>query len=385
MHDPFSDTNYADEFPQRGDIIYLNHAAVAPWPKRTAHAVKTFAEENVRQGALAYPDWMEVESTLRKRLQTLLNAPSSEDIALLKSTSEALSTVAYGLQWRAGDNIVIAKQEFPSNRIVWESLSRFGVQVRLVDLEAVDPPEEALFSACNERTRLISVSSVQYATGLRMDLNALGHFCQAQEILLCIDAIQSLGALAFDVQSIGADFVMADGHKWMLGPEGLAVLYCKPEHRDKLALHQYGWHMVEEHFNFDRLDWQEATSARRFECGSPNNLGAHALSASLSLLLEINISAIERMVLDNTAYLAAQFDKLEDVTLTSPRLKARQSGIVSFRYRDTDSAALYRHLQSRGVICALRGGTIRLSPHFYTPREALEHVLEMVAAFQQPT
>ncbi|MCP4996920.1 MAG: aminotransferase class V-fold PLP-dependent enzyme, partial [Gammaproteobacteria bacterium] len=168
---------------------------------------------------------------LRQLLKGLINAPSVDDISLMKSTSEALSVVAYGIDWNAGENIVIFAQEFPSNRIVWQSLKSLGVETRLVDLEASEDPEMALFAACDSNTRLISTSSVQYARGQRIDLTRIGEYCKAQDILFCIDAIQSLGALPFDVQQYQADFVMADGHKWMLGPEGLALLYTKAEAR----------------------------------------------------------------------------------------------------------------------------------------------------------
>ncbi len=139
---------YLHEFSLRDDLIYLNHAAVSPWPRRTAEAVKEFAKENLHQGSINYLRWMQVEVKLRHQLRELINAPSPDDIALLKNTSEALSVVAYGLKWYPGDNIVISDQEFPSNRIIWESLKRFGVAVRQVDLTARNCPEDAIFAAC---------------------------------------------------------------------------------------------------------------------------------------------------------------------------------------------------------------------------------------------
>lgn len=225
--------NYHPEFPQEPGLIYLNHAAVAPWPARTAEAVRRFAEENLRVGALHYPRWLETERSLRESLRALLNAASTDDIALLKNTSEALSVVAHGLDWRPGDVVITARQEFPSNRVVWESLREQGVEVRLADLAEADTPEEALIALADERTRLLSISSVQYGTGLRMNLARLGRFCREHGILFCVDAIQSLGGLRMDVQAIQADFVMADGHKWMLGPEGWR--YSTPPRRPGAA------------------------------------------------------------------------------------------------------------------------------------------------------
>lgn len=374
--------NEYPEFPQDKDLVYLNHAAVSPWPVRAARAVQHFAEENVRQGALHYERWLEVEKNLRESLRALLNASSADDIALLKNTSEALSVVAYGLDWRPGDAVIIARQEFPSNRIVWESLRERGVEVRLADLSATEPPEDALIGLADERTRLISVSSVQYGTGLRMDLTRLGRFCRNHGILFCVDAIQSLGALRMDVQAIQADFVMADGHKWMLGPEGLAVFYATPEGRERLRLNQYGWHMVERVGDYDRCDWRVAPTARRFECGSPNMLGVHALNASLSLLHETGMANVERAVLDRAAQLIALIQEQDDLELLTPIAADRHGGIVTFRHARADQTALWRYLTRHHVSCAQRAGGIRFSPHFYTPPERLAQAMELVAAYK---
>jgi cysteine desulfurase / selenocysteine lyase len=367
------------EFPQRDDLIYLNHAAVAPWPLRTAQAVQRFANENVAEGALHYPAWTETERHLREQLRELLNAPSAADIALLKNTSEALSVVAHGLQWQPGDIIVTTHQEFPSNRIVWESLRAQGVEVRLADLDSAASPEDAIIELAAPRTRLIAVSSVQYATGLRMDLARLGGWCREHEVLFCVDAIQSVGAVRFDVQAVHADFAMADGHKWMLGPEGLAVFYCRGELRERLQLRQYGWHMVEHMGDYDRMDWSVARSARRFECGSPNMLGIHALHASLSLLLETGIERVERELLARTGYLMERIGATPGLELVTCAGPGRYAGIVNFRPTGSAPAAVHRHLAAHGIVCAVRAGGVRFSPHFYTPYQALERACEITA------
>lgn len=369
------------EFPQNDDIIYLNHAAVGPWPLRTARAVQEFAEQNLRQGARAYPQWLHTERALRAQLQRLVNAPSIDDIALLKNTSEALSVIAHGLPWQRGDNVVLCTQEFPSNRIVWESLHEFGVECRIVSVTAhSEDPESALLSAVDARTRLLAVSSVQYASGLRMDLQRLGDFCHDQGVLFCVDAIQSLGALPFDAQEVHADFVVADGHKWLLGPEGLAVFYCRAELRPQLHLHQFGWHMVEHHDNFDRLDWVPAHSARRFECGSPNMLGCHALHASLSLIEEIGIDSIATNVMKNSCLLIDIINNYNSLEVLTPTLQERHAGIVSFRSREVDACRIYQALMAQGVICAQRGEGVRFSAHFYTEVAQLERAVVLAAA-----
>src|SRR3569623_1373548 len=268
----------ADEFVLHADLVYLKHAAVAPWPRRTAETEQRIAAETA-----------------------------------------------------------------------------------------------------NGRTRLLAISAVQFASGLCMDLTALGAACRERGILFCIDAIQSLGALPLDVQAVQADFVVADGHKWLLGPEGLAVFYCRAPLREQLHLLQYGWHMVEALGDYDRRDWQAARSARRFECGSPNMLGIHALHARLSLLLEIGMEEITRRVLANSGYLLEHLAALPGVELLTPASPERHAGIVTFRHRDVDGRRLWQDLSTKGVVCAARGGGVRLSPHFYTTSQTHGRALDWVS------
>lgn len=368
------DCQWNDEFPQDPAICYLNHAAVAPWPKRAAEAVKAFACENLHQGARDYPRWVQLEHRLRGQLQTLLNAPGKGDIALVKNTSEALSFVAMGLDWTEGDEVLISDEEFPSNRIPWEALAPRGVRLRQVSLNGADP-EGALIEAMGPATRLLSISSVQYASGLRMDLARLGRACRERGILFCVDAIQSLGAIELDVQAIHCDFAMADGHKWLLGPEGLGVFYCRREVRDRLHLTQFGWHMVEALGDYDRADWMPASTARRFEPGSPNTLAQHALSASLELLLEVGLGRIQEALQQRTAYLIQSIGALPGARLLSPATPERRAGIVTFSFAGIDSQWLYQLLMQAGVVCAARGGGVRWSPHFYTSQEVLDRAL----------
>lgn len=371
--------NLDKEFELSDDISYLNHAAVAPWPTRTKQAVIAFAEENARCGSQQYERWLSTERSVRKQLCELINVPSIDDIAFQKNTSEALSAIAYGLDWREGDNIVICAQEFPSNRIVWESLRQFGVEIHLATLTGSDSPEDELIKLVDERTRLISVSSVQYGTGLKMDIEKLSAFCRDQQVLFCVDAIQSLGALPFDNEVVQADFIVADGHKWMLGPEGLALFYCKPEHREQLKLNQYGWHMIQDHSNYDQPKWDVAQSARRFECGSPNMLGTIALNASLSLLLEFGMTNVAEQLHQRIQYLLDAIQSSNQLELLSNPAPDRLAGIVTFRHKTVETSQLYAKLKKANVICAQRSGGIRFSPHFYTDLNAIDRAIAVAA------
>lgn len=369
------------EFPLDPDLSYLNHAAIGVWPRRTASAVKDFADENARQGAANWLNWYELEQRIRQRYAKLLNAPSADDIALLKNTSEALSVVARGLPWEPGDNVVFAAQEFPSNRMPWQSLESFGVEARSVDVAGAEDPEAALIDATDRRTRVLTTSSVQYGDGLRMDLERLGDHCRSNGIRFCVDAIQSLGALPFDVHACHADYVMADGHKWLLGPEGVTVFYSRAEIRDELRLNQFGWRMVERPFEMEGDVEAPSATARRFEAGSVNTLGIVAQEASLSLLQEVGMERVAEQVLANRDYLAEGLADIEGVRMLSRNEPHRRSGIVTFRVEEADVQELTRHLFRNRVICARRGGGIRLAPHFYTPRAALERSLQMISDF----
>jgi selenocysteine lyase/cysteine desulfurase len=339
--------------------------------------VQKFAEENVLLGARDYPDWMKVEQRLRERLARVLNAPSTDDIALVKNTSEALSFVAFGLDWKAGDNVIISDEEFPSNRVVWEALKPQGVEVIQVSLQGADP-EGALLAACGPRTRLLSISSVQFATGTRVDIERLGQGLKQRGVLFCVDAIQHIGALPFDVQASQCDFAMADGHKWMCSPEGLGVFYCRAELRPQLQLHEFGWHMLEHSGDYQRDQWQPAASAQRFECGSPNTLGAMALDASLSLLEEVGIDQIGKAVTDRVMWLEEGLSTIDGVRLHSTRTAERRSGILTFSLDHIATADVWQQLMRNQVVCLPRGPGIRFSPHFYTQSRVIEETLAIV-------
>ena len=291
--------------------------------------------------------------------------------------------IAHGLNLQPGDNIVVPDEEFPSNRIVWLALHNKGIEIRLVSVEDTDSPEESLIEAMDENTRLLSCSSVQYARGLRLDLVRLGDACRKNDTLFCIDAIQSLGAIRFDVQACNADFVVADGHKWMCAPEGTALFYCRREKQEQLSLLQHGWHMLQDAFDFSHSHEgiRIADNAQRFESGSPNMMGITALDASLGLLLDIGLETIEQQVLANSAYLIDQLQAIDDIELLSPVQPGRYAGITTFIKHGVDIEALYEHLQANDVICALRGGGIRFSPHFHTDREHIDRALELVSTF----
>lgn len=373
QYDPQHGFDWRSEFPVNDECSYLNHAAVAPWPESARKAVNEFAAENVALGATHYHQWEKTEANLRRNLETLIDAPHGS-VALVKNTSEALSFVAYGLDWQPDDVVVISDQEFPSNRIVWESLANKGVKVVEVALP-YDDPESELLAAIAKKPKLVSISAVQYASGLRLDIDRIGAACRAAEVLFCIDAIQAVAAQPFSVQKNLCDFAMADGHKWMLGPEGLGFFYVRPAVMNQLRIQEYGWHMVANAGNYNTREWTLAPTAKRFECGSPNMLAGYALNASIELILKVGPAQIEYAIAERIQYLKEGLYEM-DAVFSNPLIDQRPSGILTFHFWNIDSARLHKTLMQTGVICANRGGGIRFSPHFHTTQEALDDALE---------
>ena len=370
----------AEQFPVNEQCMYLNHAAVAPWPKCTSEAVQKFAEENCQTGAQGYLTWLKKEQELRTKLAKLVGSKNEECVALVKNTSEALSIVAYGIDWQAGDIVLISDDEFPSNRIVWESLAqKFGVIVKQVHISTQDPEAEILaaIQSTTDKPKLISISAVQYASGIKLNLEKLGNACKTNDVLFCVDAIQAVGAMEFKCDEWHIDFAMADGHKWMLGPEGLGFFFVKQTHIQAMNLYQYGWHMIEGAGDFSIKDWQPANNARRFECGSPNMLAGYALEASTDLLLKVGLDNVAHAIEGNHAYLLAQLKDL-GAEILSPLDKDIRAGILTFRFEGIDSAELYQTLMSHDVVCANRGGGVRFSPHFHTTKECMDKAIAVL-------
>ena len=362
------------DFSVAPDILHFNHAGIAPWPKTTAVAVINFAKENA-SGKIHAAQWDQRTTLIRKLLAQLIGAESHRTIALTKNTSEGLSLVAGGIDWQPGDNVVVGNLEFPSNRLVWESLAeRFSVKVQLADFSGGDY-ENSLLACMNKNTRLLAVSSIQYTTGYRINLKQLGEQCKKNNTLFCVDAIQSLGVVPFNVQDCLIDFVCADGHKWLMSPEGTGIFYCREALIPTLKLQQFGWHMTTKPEQYENTQWQAAQSAQRFECGSMNHLGLAGLAASLELFADIGMENIYRKIIRKLSYLIDNIDK-RAYTILTPSALDQRGGIVTIQHKHISNDSLFQQLKQRQVLCAQRAGGIRLSPHFYTPQEDLDRLLD---------
>ena len=367
----------AHEFPVQKNLIYLNHAAVAPLPLRTGDAIKAFVDEYVHLGTKNYMDWSKHSDQLHSDLASFINADSANEIALLKNTSEGISVVAMGFPWQAGDTVLSSNEEFPSNRIPWQALEEKGVIFKEINLrQDGKSPEQALIDAMDDSTRMLAISAVQYGSGLRLDLEVLGNACKERSIAFCVDAIQALGAFPVDVEAANIDFLMADSHKWLLGPEGIALFYCRKKYQSAINLFQYGWHMIDNYGDFNQKKWSPVDSARRFECGTPNILGIKAFAASLSLITEIGIGIIEKRILQHTQLMHEYINKSNNLEAIYTDKASMMSGIVTFRHKSCPASRLFRYLRELNIMCAERGGGVRFSPHVYNTDNELFSALK---------
>jgi selenocysteine lyase/cysteine desulfurase len=280
----------ADEFPILRSCNFFNHAGVSPLPRRGGDALRAFADQYERRAYLDSGFYRQVED-LRKSAARMIGA-SAEEVAFVKNTSEGIATVAAGIDWRAGDRIVTTAVEYPANMYPWMDVARrFNVELVTVPEEArpdgsrAVPLEKVIEAADHWRTRLVALSHVEYASGQRHDLATLGRFCRDRQILFCVDAIQSMGVLPIDVRAMNIDFLSADGHKWLLGPEGAGVFFCRRELLPTLRPLSVGWMNVVNDQDYGNYDLTLKPDARRFECGTHNIPGLLALKASLELLL----------------------------------------------------------------------------------------------------
>ena len=364
------------EFPVTEKFIYLNHAGVSPIPARSAEAGIRMLCQFRDEGAFRLRQWQELAQEARGRFARMISA-TPEEVAFIKSTSEGLSFIAAGFPWKEGDNLVTANVEFPANVYPWMRLRSRNVELRMVAAREGRVRKEDLFAACDGKTRMISLSSVEFANGFRNDLPAIGEFCQKKGIFFCVDAIQSLGVLPIDVQSYGVDSLSADGHKWLLSPEGIGGFYISKEVMEMVEPVMLGWHSVQNRFDFENYDFRLSPDARRFEPGSFNTVGLAAFNSSLELLLSIGTDRIwERVRLLTDGVIDAALRR--GFEILSPRHPEERSGIVTFKVPGADPQALWKSLIARNAVCSPRAGGIRVSPHFYNTPDEIARFFEIL-------
>jgi cysteine desulfurase / selenocysteine lyase len=368
------------DFPVTERWAYLNHAGINALPAPAVEAQHRCVSESAVDGGFAHPPHAERAEEVRQAAGVLMGVPAV-DVAFVKNTTEGLGFVANGLTWEAGDRVVVPDLEFPSTIYPWLALRDQGVVVDLVAPVGAGRclPVDAFAAAiaAGPPPKVVATSWVQFGRGWRTDLGALASVCHEAGALLCADVIQGLGVVPAALEAWGVDFAMADAHKWLLGPEGIGVLYVRRSCLEMLRPLEPGWASVAHREQWDNLALVWDDSARRFEGGTPNMVGVHGMGASLDLLLGAGVEAVWEHV---SALTDRACDGLAAVgaTVLSDRTTHGRSGIVTFSVAGHDPAALTEALRARGVACSPRGGGVRLSPHGYNTEEEVDRMVTAV-------
>jgi selenocysteine lyase/cysteine desulfurase len=363
---------YREEFPVTKELIYLNHAAVAPLCRRSFEAIRWLAQDSMDFGSLHYGQWMDAYTGLREATATLINC-SPDEIAIVKNTSEGIATVALGIEWKAGDRVVAFKEEFPANYYPWLRLEKHGVQITWLSIyDPVEKIAEAVPGA-----RLLAISFVNYLSGYRVDLEAIGKICQENGCFYFVDAIQGMGVFPIDVEASHIDALAADGHKWMLGPEGNGVLYVRRKWLDAIEPVEFGWTNPANYADYSSRDMTLRSDAGRYECGTLNTVGCFGHRAALEFLLEVGIANVGAAVMARAGQLELGL-RAKGYEVMRERTEENGSGIVSFRHPTVDAKMMVSEMKRNKISAAPRQGWVRASPHFYINSEDIEQVLRVL-------
>ena len=363
---------YADQFPVRDHLVYMNHAAVAPLSKPAANAMKALADDCLEFGSLHYDRWLAEYEGLRTVAARLIGAQGAE-IALVKNTSEGIATVAMGLDWKPGDRVVAFQEEFPANFFPWKRLEQRGVHVTWLSIrDGLERIDEACRGA-----KLLAISYVQFLGGYRAPLAAIGDICRRNSCIFLVDAIQGLGAFPLRVKDWGIHALAADGHKWLLGPEGCGILYIEAALQDRVEPVEFGWTNVAHYADYASRDMALRPDAGRYECGTLNTIGCFGLRAAMEFLLQVGISKIAAAVQHLADRLAFGL-QAKGYELMEQRTPENGAGIVAFRKPGWEAADIVRKLRAAGIVVAPRVGWVRASPHFYISPEDIDKTLELL-------
>lgn len=355
---------------------YFDHAAVAPLCGPAQAAMIEWADDLADNGDADWGRWRKRIETVRSHAAKLVGAKTSE-IALIRNTTEGVNLVAEGIDWRPGDNVVVPAGEFPTNLYPWLNLKSRGVETRVVPVDDERLDLNRLSDACDARTRIVAASWVGYATGWRNDVDALAEVAHRNGALLFLDAIQGLGVFPLDVTRTSVDFLAADGHKWLLGPEGAGLLFVRETHLKDLRPLGVGWNSTVDSGDFTQSELRLKSGADRYEGGSHNASGVVAFGAALKMFLDVGVLAISQRLLEVTDRLCERLVEI-GATIESCREGDRRSGIVAFNLPGVDPHHIRRTCRDADVNVNCRNGRVRASPHCYTDENDIERLIAAV-------
>jgi selenocysteine lyase/cysteine desulfurase len=356
---------------QKG-TIYFNHASSGPLTTRHVETMNSLLYEKSEGSIDDYEELIKVADETKRIISKMINT-SKDRIAFTSNTSSGLNILAQGIRWEKGDRIVLNDVEFPANVYPFMNLKEKGVEIDFVKSHNGVVTEDDLINAITRKTRLISVSQVQFLSGYKIGLENLGKVCKEKNIILTIDAIQGLGAVCIDVQKSKIDFLSCGAQKWMLGLQGMAFVYVSEELQNKMYTVPAGWLSVEGAWNLIEYDLKLKKTANRYQAGTLNTFGVYTLNASVKLFDEIGFDRIEEQVLDNSIYFIDKLEKQKIEPILSGFEMKNLAGIVSIKRKD--SGEIFKYLNKKNIISSLREGILRFSPHFYNTKDEIDKVV----------
>ncbi len=377
----FSPAGLDREFPVRRQLLYFNHAAVAPLPRRVAAAMTAHLENARDRGAADWRSWFGMVETARVKAARLIGS-SPDEIAFLPNTSWGLNLVALGFAWTPGDNVVTTDMEFPSNAYPWKALASRGVERRVVQNRDGRILAEDVAARMDARTRVVAISWVAFHNGSVLPVAEIGALCRDRGVLLVVDAIQGLGALPLDVEAARVDVLCADAHKWLYGTEGGAIFYVRDAARDRVPARALGWwNLVTEGSYLADRGAKPYSGARRYEPGSLPTANLAGLSEALDLLSDMGAETVHRRVLENAEVFRAGL-AARGWRIGTPEPLA--SGILAAIPPSADAPEWAKALEKRGVIVAPREGFVRFSPHAGNDAREISRALAEIDAIGAP-
>ncbi len=368
---------FRNQFPVTQQWAFLDHAAVAPLPEPAVRALEEYGRSLAENGVAAFRDWAARLTHVRGLAARLINAPHPDDVYFVPNTTHGIGVVAEGFPWQPGDNVVLPAEEYPSNQYPWMNLAARGVEVRTVPSRGNRVAIEDVCDAMDGRTRILAVSAVEFASGFRNDLDALGEVCRDRGVFFFVDAIQALGAFPIDVQHTPIDGLSADGHKWMLGPEGAGIGYIRREWVDRLHPFGVGANSVVRPYAYSTIDFTLKPHSGRWEGGAYNMPGITALGASLELLLGAGIENVTARILELTDYLCDRA-ATTGLEVFSSRADGEKSGIVSLVKPGVPPDSIQKACRAAGIIVNNRADRIRVSPHAYNTEDEMDRFFDII-------
>jgi cysteine desulfurase / selenocysteine lyase len=369
-------SSFRNHFPVTTRWAFLDHAAVCAPPDVCVVAQKAWADDKTVSGVTSYHPWADRVEESRRRAGRLLNT-DPHDICFVGSTTHGIGLIAEGFPWKPGDNVITVAEEYPSNQYPWMNLRDRGVEARAVPSHGNRVEVADIRDAIDSRTRVLGISSVEFGSGFRSDLVTLGELCRQRGIFFFVDAIQSLGVFPLDVQQVPIDALAADGHKWLLGPEGAGIAYIRREWVDRLHATGVGWNSVVNYADFSTIDFRLKPHAGRWEGGTVNVGGIVGMGESIQLLLNAGIENVRDRVLELTAYLCDQV-RSTGAEVFSSRTPGEESGIVSLLMPGRDPKELMRRCKVAGVVVNVRAGRLRVSPHAYNTTGEIDRFVDVL-------